>query len=409
VNNGGPPPLVPTVAAARPDSLAGVWIAEDIEAIARGVEDGSWIDVAVGGVGATLDALAVVSDPVGVLLQYGVAWIIEHVKPLCEALDWLAGDPGEIGAHAQSWATVAGALRDDAAQLASAASTEVAGWHGSAADAYRAWADQQSAAIEALAKAAQTMAIVTTGAGVLVAGVRTLVRDAIATLVSRLTVYAAEEVVSLGTATPLVAAQVATLIASWTAKIAKWLRALLDSLRHLRLKTDALGSLVEKIKEILRRLMGRPEEPKSPVNRPASGPAGKVPLRRPNSRHNLNDIRPNSPSKQRNTIVLPGTDVATDLDDIAAGRGTWNLERHCYEVNGRSYGVETSGTVYPISGPGFVNLSRPAYKVLKQCIAADGDIAAAREALRRDPSVSDVDWEAALEVFTWHKNYKGGA
>jgi hypothetical protein len=139
------------------------------------------------------------------------------------------------------------------------------------------------------------------------------------------------------------------------------------------------------------------------------GPAGKTPLKPPNKRHDLNNIRPSSPSKERNTVVLPGTDVAGDLDDIAAGRANWNADRNRYEVNGRSYGVEASGTVYPISGPGFANLSRPEYKVLKQLIASDGDIDAARAALRRDPSVSEAAWVAALEVFRHHKSYRGGA
>ena len=401
-------PLVAAAGPSSPDPWAGVWIAEDIEMVARGVEDGSWIDLTLGGVSAALDTLAIVSDPVGVLLQYGVAWIIEHVKPLSEALDWLAGDPGQIAAHAQTWTNVAAALRDNATELASAVSAEVADWRGAAADAYRVWSKQQSDAIEALAKAAETMAIITTGAGVLVAGVRTLVRDAIATLVSRLIVYAAEETFSLGLATPLVVGQVTTLIASWAAKIAKWLRGLIASLRRLRLNTDVLAPMIEKIKELLRRLMGRSGEPKEPTPEPATGPAGKVPLKPPNNRHNLNSVRPNSPSKARNTIVLPGTDVAKDLDDIAAGRAKWDPDRNCYEVNGRSYGVEGTGTVYPISGPGFVNLSRSEYKILKQLIAADGDINTAREALRRDPSVSDADWAAALEVFKHHKSYKGG-
>jgi hypothetical protein len=82
---------------------AGVWIAEDIEAIAQGVENRSWVDGTLGVVGAGLDGLALVSDPVGALLQYGISWLIEHVKPLSEALDWLAGDPGQIAAHAQTW------------------------------------------------------------------------------------------------------------------------------------------------------------------------------------------------------------------------------------------------------------------------------------------------------------------
>jgi hypothetical protein len=90
------------------EPFAGVWIAEDIDVIAQGIKDGNWIDVTLGGVSAGLDALALISDPIGALLQYGVAWLIEHVKPLSEALDWLAGDPAQIAAHAQTWRSVAG-------------------------------------------------------------------------------------------------------------------------------------------------------------------------------------------------------------------------------------------------------------------------------------------------------------
>src|SRR5690349_24657684 len=80
---------------------SGVWIAEDIEQIGQGVRSGSWVDASLGVAGAGLDGLALVSDPLGTLLQYGVAWLIEHVRPLSEALDWLAGDPGAIAAQAQ--------------------------------------------------------------------------------------------------------------------------------------------------------------------------------------------------------------------------------------------------------------------------------------------------------------------
>ncbi|MGK5680617.1 hypothetical protein [Actinoplanes sp. URMC 104] len=139
------------------------------------------------------------------------------------------------------------------------------------------------------------------------------------------------------------------------------------------------------------------------------GPAAKIPLKPPNNRHNLNGIRPQSPAKDRNTIVLPGTDVAGDMADISAGRARWIDEENRYEVNGRTYAVEPTGTVFPVSGPGFVNLMRPEYKVLKQLIGSDGDIGAARDALRRDPSISDGDWPSALEVFKHHKSYKGGA
>jgi hypothetical protein len=140
---------------------------------------------------------------------------------------------------------------------------------------------------------------------------------------------------------------------------------------------------------------------------PVRGPAAKIPLKPPNNRHNLNNIRPKSPAKDKNTVVLPGTDVAGDLEGISAGRGRWVEETSRYEINGRTYAVESTGTVFPDSGPGLVNLSRSEYKVLKQLIGADGDIGAARDALRRDPSISATDWPTALEVFKHHKSYKG--
>jgi hypothetical protein len=154
------------------DAWSGVWIAEDIELIGQGVKNGSWIDTSLGVVGAGLDGLAIISDPVGALLQYGVAWIIEHVKPLTEALDWLAGDPGQIAGHAQTWRNVAASLHQSAADAERAVRWDVADWGGVAGPAYRSWAEQQQGAIVGLGKASEAMAAITEGAGALIAAVR---------------------------------------------------------------------------------------------------------------------------------------------------------------------------------------------------------------------------------------------
>jgi uncharacterized protein YukE len=257
-------PLVATSAGGPKDGWAGGWIAEDIDLIAQGVRNGSWIDGTLGVVGAGLDALAIISDPVGALLQCGVAWMIEHIKPLSEALDWLAGDPAQISAQAQTWRNVATDLRDDADSLVRAARVDLTEWTGAAADAYRSWATQQRQSVDALAKAADAMAAITEGAGFLIAAVQILVRDAIATLVSRLIIYAAEEVGSFGLATPLVVEQVSTLIASWAAKIARWLKSLIGSLRALAGESRALERLIDALKTILARLRGRRAEPAAP-------------------------------------------------------------------------------------------------------------------------------------------------
>lgn len=252
-------PLVAPAADPSPSAWAGVWILEDIALIHQGVRDGSWIDGTLGVVSASLDALAFVSDPVGALLQYGIAWLIEHVKPLSEALDWLAGDPAQITAHAQTWRNVAASLRDTAGDLARDVRIDLAEWGGLAGPAYRAWAHEQQQAITGLAAGADTMATITEATAGLVAAVRLLVRDAIATCVSRLIVYAAELVATAGLATPLVAEQVTTLVASWAARIAKLLRGLINSLRRIIPAARRLAELIERLKQTLGRLRDVPD------------------------------------------------------------------------------------------------------------------------------------------------------
>ncbi|WP_422733421.1 WXG100 family type VII secretion target [Micromonospora sp. WMMD558] len=251
-------PLVATAADTPPSAWAGVWICEDIELVAQGIRTGSWVDGSLGVVSAGLDALALVSDPAGALLQYGIAWLIEHVRPLSAALDWLAGDPAQITAHAQTWRNVAASLREEAADLARAVRTDVAGWGGAAGPAYRTWAAEQQQAIGGLAAGADAMAAITEGSAGLVAAVRLLVRDAIATCVSRLTVYAVELLATGGLAAPLVVEQVTTTVASWAARIAKLLRALLTSLRRLIPDIRRLAGLIEKLKQALSRLRSGP-------------------------------------------------------------------------------------------------------------------------------------------------------
>jgi uncharacterized protein YukE len=226
--------------------VAGIGIAEDIGLIASGVRDGSWIDGTLGVTGASLETLAYVVDPVGMLLQSGVAWLIEHVRPLTDALDQLAGDPVQIAANARTWRTTAEGLRQQADDIGWTTRWHLSEWDGAAAEAYRARSEQTQHATAALAAAADTMAALIEGAGTLIAAVRLLVRDAIAFLVSRLIVYAAEATFTLGLATPLVVGQVTAAISSWGARIAGFLRGLLQSLRNL---TPITQTLTDRIAE----------------------------------------------------------------------------------------------------------------------------------------------------------------
>ena len=239
---------------------SGIWIAEDIQLILQGVQSRNWVDYTLGGVAAGLDALAFVSDPVSSLLQYGISWLIEHVRPLTEALEWLAGDPAAIAGHAQTWRNIAMTVRAEGLALADAVQADIVDWHGPAAEAYRTWSREQQGALAALATAGDTMALITESAGFLIAGVRTLVRDAIAIAVSRIIVYAVELIASGLLATPLVIEQVTTTVAACAGRIARWLKPLIASLRNLIPVAGRLGQRIDELEAILEQLSKGPGE-----------------------------------------------------------------------------------------------------------------------------------------------------
>src|SRR5690606_33806402 len=146
---------------------AGIWIAEDIELIVQGIRTGDWVDTSIGSLSTALDGLAFVADRFGSALQYVASWVLEHFGPLREALDWLAGDPGQIAGHAMTWRNVSAALATQHQEL-TASLGQVATWQGAASDAYREWAQTQHGAVAGLSAAAGAMGEITECAGLVV-------------------------------------------------------------------------------------------------------------------------------------------------------------------------------------------------------------------------------------------------
>jgi hypothetical protein len=225
----------------------GLGLVEDATAITDGIRDNSWVDGTLGGVGASLDMLSLAVDPLGTLVSWGVAWLMEHVQPLKDALDWLAGNADEVAAHAATWSNVAAFTDQARQQYADRLRAEVSGWFGASGDAYREHAAQQMQVLEGLATAARGISYAVEGAGLLVALVRGIVRDLIAefigTLAARLPQWLAEAGLTLGLATPVVIGQVATLVAKWVNRIQHFVRGLLSSLRRLSTKLDDLTGI----------------------------------------------------------------------------------------------------------------------------------------------------------------------
>ncbi|GAA2605545.1 WXG100 family type VII secretion target [Paractinoplanes durhamensis] len=242
----------------------GLGLVEDAEQISSGIHDNSWVDGTLGTVGGTLDVLGMVIDPIGSLVAWGVSWLMEHVKPLKDALDWLAGNPDAIAAHATTWQNVSKFSADAQAQFMDAIRQEVADWQGSSGDAYREHAGMLAQVISGISSAAHGISYAVEGAGLLVGLVRGIVRDLIAqfiaTLAARLPQWLAEEGLTLGLATPVVIGQVAALVAKWVEKIQHFIRGLLSSLRRLIGKVGSLGDVLDgltgKLSELLRSVPG---------------------------------------------------------------------------------------------------------------------------------------------------------
>jgi uncharacterized protein YukE len=238
------------------------------------VASGAWMDSALGGAGTTLDALGTIADPLASVASWGVPWLVEQVQPLSEALAWLAGDPEQVEAQAGAWARVAGTARQTAATVRHQAETDLAGWSGAAADAYRTHLAGYVETVRTVAVAADGLSSALTGAGQVIAATRERVRAALAEFVEvlalRLDRWIAEEACTFGVATPWIVAQVAVLVGRWADRIAALVQALIASL-------DALSPLVRTLSDGLDGLLDTLHRQQRPPPAPAVLPHAPVP------------------------------------------------------------------------------------------------------------------------------------
>jgi len=195
------------------------------------------------------------------VFAWGVAWLMEHLEPLSEALDSLAGDPDQIAANSRTWHNVAMRVTEAATDMRATVLRDIEEWSGPSAEAYQFTAQDQIDVLRAIAKAASAIGNGIHLAGVLVAALREVVRDlifeGISTLAVRLPMWLAEVGFTLGAGTPWVTGQVATLVAQWVKRIGAFLKALIDSFRRLAPLLSQLDELIAALQTALRRTTQR--------------------------------------------------------------------------------------------------------------------------------------------------------
>jgi hypothetical protein len=124
----------------------------------------------------------------------------------------------------------------------------------------------------------------------------------------------------------------------------------------------------------------------------------RIDIRPPADRHYPNRLRLNSPAKSQTTIILPGTDVAGDMAGIRSGQAT--IENNRYTINGRTYGRTDNGTLYPISGEGFIGpVGRAVFKALIAYRRYNGINDLAEFEISNQPFISNEDRTIAQRIW----------
>ncbi|OLF18530.1 RHS repeat-associated core domain-containing protein [Actinophytocola xanthii] len=246
----------PLVAEAKDETKAysGMPLLEAGADLKKAIESGDWASVALGSVGTALEVLGMALDPFAAILANGVGWLIEHVGPLKEALDGLAGDPAEIKAHSETWKNVAKELGAVGEDLAGMVTSDTASWQGTAADAYRQRTDDTVSLINAAQQGADGAASGIATAGEVVAAVRSLVRDIIADLVGSLISWALQVVFTLGIGLVWVVPKVIAKVAQVASQIASIVKRLVQAMKNLVPLLKRAGDLFDDAAKALKKI-----------------------------------------------------------------------------------------------------------------------------------------------------------
>jgi len=234
----------------------GIGIAESSMDAFNGIKDGDWVSGGLGMLSLAGEIAGAAIDPFGYLMSSVASFLMEHIQPLKDMLDSVAGNPPVIQSYADTWGNVSKALGERKTDFDNAVKNGTTGWTGAGADAYRKFAAEHSDALSGAATVAGAISTVTMIMGQVVSFVRETVRQLIADLVGKLIAWVMEEVFSLGFGTPVVVAQASAAIAKWGKKIGELLKKLTDTIRKVSPLLSKLVDLFEKIDErILRQTL----------------------------------------------------------------------------------------------------------------------------------------------------------
>ena len=228
---------------------SGSRLLEDGFDLKEAFESKSWVAGGLATAATAADTAAAVLDPLGEALSAGMGWIIEHLWPLKDWLNELAGDSDAVAAAASTWTNIGTKLGSCAGDLEAVCSSRLAGQESLAVATFKTLQAGSASHLRMTGQLAGAISGGLTLASVIVRMVHDMVRDAIADVIGKLTSKAAIMAVSLGTAAPWAVSSLAADVSSWATRLAKEVTNVVTSAKNLKGLLSKASRLLDDVGE----------------------------------------------------------------------------------------------------------------------------------------------------------------
>jgi len=226
---------------------SGSRLIEDGFDLKEAFESKSWVSGGRATAATVADTAAAVMDPLGEALSAGIGWIIEHLSPLKDWLNELAGDSDAVAAAASTWTNIGTKLNSCATSLDTVCSSRLAGQESLAVATFKTLQAGSASHLRMTGEVAGAISGGLTLASMIVRMVHDMVRDAIADVIGKLTSKAAIMAVSLGTAAPWAVSSVAADVSSWVTRLSKEVADVVLSSKNLKKLLDKAENLFSRL------------------------------------------------------------------------------------------------------------------------------------------------------------------
>ncbi|QFU94137.1 WXG100 family type VII secretion target [Amycolatopsis sp. YIM 10] len=170
-------------------ALQGTGLVQDIVGGGEQLLGGDWTEGLLSLAAGGLDVGMKIKDranPVEILISMGLGWVIEHLSPMKDWLDWLTGNQDELDLTVQTWAEISNQVQATAEALNSTVQQDCATWSGTSVDRYREYIQHRLDALVQLSDDAKSGAGLIDVAKTVLAVVRNLIRDLITDVCAKL-------------------------------------------------------------------------------------------------------------------------------------------------------------------------------------------------------------------------------